>query len=290
LGGIFYIKENIIMDSKFIIINGLTIHYVEKNEQEKNILVFIHGNSGSTQNWYKQINDKLFNNFRLIALDLPGHGKSFRSPDPHSDYSPIGTAEILSKAIIELAASNPFILVGFSYGTNVVAETLNHNVKPKGIILAGSCIIGRNYGLEKVFVQNETPSIFFYNETDERVIENYIIEALSNPTEIDIEILKKGYLDVSPEFKPALFNTVKEGKFSDEVLALSQFNLPVCVIFGNQDKLVQINYLDDLPFPIWKKQIYKFPNVGHWLNMDEPDSFNQIVFEYAEECIKPVHA
>ena len=46
-GGIFYIKENIIMDSKFIEINGLKIHYVENNEQESNIVFFLHGNSGS---------------------------------------------------------------------------------------------------------------------------------------------------------------------------------------------------------------------------------------------------
>lgn len=277
------------MDSKFIDINGLQLHYVERNEQERKILFFIHGNSGSTQNWYKQINDKLFNNFRVIALDLPGHGKSFRSKNPEIDYSPIGTSNILSKAIKSLATTNPYIIIGFSYGTNVLAEMLNQDLRPTGIVLAGSCVIGKDHGMEKVFVENETPSIYFYNEPNQKVVEEYFYNAMSNPSEVDIEVLKEAYLSVSSDFKPALFKTASEGKVSDEIIVLNKSGIPAVVIFGKQDKMVQIDYLDDIPFSVWKDQVYKLPNAGHWVNMEQADIFNQILNEYIVESFKSVH-
>jgi pimeloyl-ACP methyl ester carboxylesterase len=278
------------MDSKFIDINGLTIHYVEKNAQENNTLFFIHGNSGFYQIWHKQLGSELFNNYKLIAIDLPGHGKSSDSKVPELDYSPLNTATILSQIIKSLAKTNPYILIGFSYGTNVVVEMLKHELIPKGLVLAGSCVLGKGYGMERVFVQGQHPSILFYNEPDKDIVEKWFSEELVSASKYDIKTLLDGYLKVSSDFKPALFKTAVEGQISDEILALKELNVPVCLIFGAEDKLIHIDYLDSFPFPIWNAQIYKLPNAGHWVNMDNPNIFNQIVFEYAQENFKSSHA
>src|SRR5215203_771890 len=116
------------MKNGLVEVDGLHIYYVEKNKEGKATIFFIHGNSGSSRMWHKQVESELFQQYRLIAIDLPGHGKSSASNDPEKDYSPIGTASILFQAIKKLADNNPYILVGFSYGTNVVAEMLLYDV------------------------------------------------------------------------------------------------------------------------------------------------------------------
>ena len=89
----------------------MRLSYYENNTAGPSILFFIHGNSGSGKTWSKQVGDDLLSEYRLIAFDLPGHGRSSHSDHPDDDYSPIGTAKILSEAIKKLAGRQPFILI-----------------------------------------------------------------------------------------------------------------------------------------------------------------------------------
>jgi len=276
------------MKRKFISVGGMELAYLEKSPNAKKTIFFIHGNSGSSRMWRKQFDSGLLGNYRLIAIDLPGHGESAVSSNPENDYSPIDTSKILAEAIKELAVGN-YALVGFSYGTNLVAEMLRNDINPSGIIFSGACVLGENYGMEKVFVQNNVPSIFSYNETDNEIVTNFLHDSIHSANIEDIGNFIADYLNVSPDFKPALFKTAAEGKISDEILALRESNNPACVIFGKEDKLVNIDYLDSLPFPVWKNQIFKLPGAGHWVNIDTPDAFNQIVSEYAEEVFTQAH-
>jgi pimeloyl-ACP methyl ester carboxylesterase len=275
---------------KTLNINGIELSYLEKNENSNEIVFFIHGNSCSSRMWQKQFESELLLKYRLIAIDLPGHGLSSTSKNPFEDYSPIGTAKILSKAIREISHGNPSLLVGFSYGSNLTAEVTKFDLNPVGIVLLGSCVLGEGYGLDKIFVQNNTPSIFLYNEANESIVSDFLNKAISHGNEEDIRNSIEDYLIVSTDFKPALFKTVAEGKISDEIKILQQLNISVCVIFGMEDNLININYLDDTPFPIWRNTIYKFSGAGHWVNIENADKFNQILSEYLTDMFTVNHA
>lgn len=274
------------MKQKFLEIGQGKISYYEANENARCTLFFIHGNSGSSLMWSKQFSGSLREDYRLVAIDLPGHGDSFHSKNPIEDYSPLGTAKILSSVITYLATNNQFILIGFSYGTNLIAEMINYGIRPGGIVLIGSCVLGNNHGMGKVFLQNEQPSIFFYNENDRKVIERWFFANLIKPDKNDFQNVKNGYLKVSPEFKPVLFKAAGEGNLSDEIQLLHQLNIPVLILFGVRDGLVNINYLDDFPFPVWQNHIYKLSDAGHWVNIDEAEEFNSIVSNYVQKMFK----
>jgi pimeloyl-ACP methyl ester carboxylesterase len=278
------------MEGSFVEIEDLKIHYLEKNKEAKATIFFIHGNSGSSRMWQQQLNAPLLQQYRMVAIDLPGHGKSSGSNNPEKDYSPIGTAKILSQVVNELAANKPFILVGFSYGTNVIAEMLAYGVAPSGVVMIGSCVMGENYGMEKIFIQHNSPSIFFYNETDQKNVSLFLHEQMKLADETDIQNSIEDYLNVSPDFKAALFKTAAEGKISDEIKAIQNLNIPVCIIFGKEDKMINVNYLNDLPFTVWQDMIYKISDAGHWANVDNPETVNQLIFNYAAERLIPDHA
>jgi pimeloyl-ACP methyl ester carboxylesterase len=251
------------------------------NENASQTLFFIHGNSGSSLMWSKQFSSELKRQYRLIAIDLPGHGKSFHSQKPEDDYSPLGTAAILIKVVKMLVRNESFILVGFSYGTNVLAETLN-SIMPKGIVLLSPCVLGKNHPLEDVFVKTEAPSIFFYNETNTDVIQNWFSRNLFAGDPHQFQQLISDYEAVDPEFKPSLFKAAADGKVSDEIVAIEESTIDVCVVFGKKDPLVNVNYLDDIPFTTWNHRLYKVSEAGHWLNVEQPDAFNDVVSRYAE--------
>ena len=274
------------MNEKFISVNGMSIAYIEKNPSASETIFFIHGNSGSSRCWHRQFESELLNNYRLIAIDLPGHGQSDWSNNPSEDYSPLGTAKCLVKVIGDLENSKPFILAGFSYGTNVVAEMLEYELKPRGIVLIANCVVGKDHGLDKIFKNTVSPSIFFYNETNKELVKDSIANSLFVATESEVENLTEDYLTVSPDFKPALFTSAGEGKISDEIVALKKLNVPVLTIFGTQDAVVNVDYLDDFPFPIWRDHIYKLSPAGHYTNIDSAEEVNRLLSEYTRAILQ----
>jgi pimeloyl-ACP methyl ester carboxylesterase len=274
------------MKQHFITVNDLQIAYYEKHPGNEKAIIFIHGNSCSSRMWQKQFESEKLNQYLLMAIDLPGHGKSSASKKPFEDYSPINTAAIIATVIKQLIAKKDFILVGFSYGSNLVAEMLLHDLHPEGIVITGSSVFGENIGLDKIFMPSEKTSIFLYNEPNEKAVNDFLAEQIHTDNKQYLTNSIADYLGVTPDFKPALFKAAGEGKVTDEIKTLSNSKIPVCVIFGAEDKLVNINYLDSMPFTVWRSQIYKIPGAGHWVNIDAADIFNQTILEYATERLQ----
>lgn len=87
-------------------------------EFPKRTILFLHGFGGQSLQWKYQLQQFSFEN-RVIALDLRGHG---RSDKPSSSYSMEEIQADLRSAINSLNISDPFILIGHSFGGAVAAE------------------------------------------------------------------------------------------------------------------------------------------------------------------------
>lgn len=275
------------MEVKFVDIGGLRLTYLEKNPHNSQTVFFIHGNSGSHRTWRKQFVGNIFNNYRLIAFDLPGCGQSLIGQGLRWDYSPKATGEVMAEAIRQLSGDKEFVLVGFSYGSNVWAETLNYDLYPKGISFLASCVIGNGCGLDKVFVPGD--SIFFHDELEVEIVKKYFSEILVSKDEEDICVLKEDFFLAKPPFRSALIKSAGEGKLSDELALLKKQDIPVQIVFGQEDKLLQIDYLNNLPFNTWRNIIYKLPFAGHYVQIDQIDEFNRLLAEYLDERFTAGH-
>lgn len=270
---------------KSINVEGISIAYVEKHPAASHILYFIHGNSGSSGTWEKQLSDPLLEAYHLIAFDLPGHGDSSHSAKPDVDYSPLGTAKILARAIIELSGLKPYILIGFSYGTNLIAEILGHNVTPKGICMIGMCCIGEQCPMENVFKRGEQPSVFFYNEDNREMVYDFIEQCLFDKA--DAIMLTENYFRTDTRFRLALMQTAANGQLTDEIATLQKYTVPLCMIFGKHDNLINAAYLDDSGLPFWRNKINFIEIAGHFVQLDKPKAVTQILINYANEVFIP---
>ena len=79
------------MNQEFITIDKQKIAYYD-NKVNNQALVFVHGNSLSSETFLHQLKDEKFNNSerfrnRLIALYLPSQGNSFITEEPEKIYS-----------------------------------------------------------------------------------------------------------------------------------------------------------------------------------------------------------
>jgi non-heme chloroperoxidase len=105
--------------------DGVRLHVREAGRAEGPPLLFIHGFSFSHLAWRRQLEGPLADEFRLLALDLRGHGMSGR-PDGHAAYGDGRLwAEDVASVIAALRLERP-VLVPWSYGGLVVGDYLRH--------------------------------------------------------------------------------------------------------------------------------------------------------------------
>ena len=65
---------------RFATVNGLRLHYLERGTADKPTLIIVHGNERHAHT-FDHIADELTRDYRVIAIDMRGHGDSGWSPD-----------------------------------------------------------------------------------------------------------------------------------------------------------------------------------------------------------------
>src|SRR6185503_2679401 len=116
---------------KFIDIDGSRIHYVDKGSGAP--IVMIHGLDAQLRHLTHSMVDLLANDYRVIAIDMPGAGNSTRAKGQSAALAT--QAEIVVKLIQKLDLKPP-LLVGHSMGGAVsLAVALDHPDLVRGLVL-----------------------------------------------------------------------------------------------------------------------------------------------------------
>jgi pimeloyl-ACP methyl ester carboxylesterase len=143
LAGIFLVKRDlpaVEVDAKYSnaasrflsLPSGARIHYRDQGNPDGPPVVLIHGSNASLHAWEPWV-AILGDDYRIVTLDLPGHGLTGRVPD--DDY---GTEAFVAtvKAVVESTGLSRFVLGGNSMGGGVTWQyALRHPDDVQAMIL-----------------------------------------------------------------------------------------------------------------------------------------------------------
>jgi pimeloyl-ACP methyl ester carboxylesterase len=107
-------------EDKYLDANGVKIRYIDTGRGEA--IVLLHGGTSNLESWTTRgVVDNLAKDFRVIAFDARGHGKSDSPHDPaaYGRQQALDVVRILDALKIERAH-----IVGFSLGSSTVAQLL----------------------------------------------------------------------------------------------------------------------------------------------------------------------
>jgi pimeloyl-ACP methyl ester carboxylesterase len=107
-------------EDKYLDANGVKIRYIDTGRGEA--IVLLHGGTSNLESWTTRgVVDNLAKDFRVIAFDARGHGKSDSPHDPaaYGRQQALDVVRILDALNIERAH-----IVGFSLGSSTVAQLL----------------------------------------------------------------------------------------------------------------------------------------------------------------------
>src|SRR6266852_9010089 len=102
---------------------GIQLHLVETGNSSGRPIIFIHGFSQCWLAWNRQMSSDLADDYRLVAMDMRGHGLSDKPREGYADSRL--WADDVNAVIKTLNLDHP-ILCGWSYGPLVILDYLRH--------------------------------------------------------------------------------------------------------------------------------------------------------------------
>jgi pimeloyl-ACP methyl ester carboxylesterase len=253
---------------------GVQLHVVETGNPRGRPIVFIHGFSQSWLAWSRQLDSDLASEYRLVALDLRGHGRSDKPEVGYTDSSL--WADDLSAVIRALELHQP-VVCGWSYGPLVILDYIRHYGEDG---LGGISFVG---GISKLgsheamaVLSPEIRSLvpgFFATDVQESVrsLESLVGLFFTRPTSADELYQMLGYnVAVPPFVRQALFSRAFD---NDDVL--SSIRKPVLLTHGAQDAIVDPCVVDQHKAVMPHAQVRVLPNAGHAAFWDDAPGFNR---------------
>lgn len=137
--------------SRFAVLDGTRIHYKSLGTGRIGV-VLVHGWASDHTVWRSQM-PVLDGRARVVAVDLPGHG---RSDKPNRAYSMEFFARAVN-AVVEAAQVDHVVLVGHSMGTPITREFYRrYRTKVKGIVVVDGAL--KPPGLDSAAIERAVQS------------------------------------------------------------------------------------------------------------------------------------
>lgn len=258
----------------FLADNNLKISYLDINSDKKNALVFIHGNSHAKNSFQAQLDNPKLQNYRLIAIDLPGHGDS----DQASEYSLPLYADVVKQLIMVLDIDK-VVLVGHSLGGHVALHTLNH-LQADGLFIYGTPMLKSPIDFS-IFLPNEKAVALQKEENSAEEIENLLTEF--NYEGSARELARQNFLKTDSKVRTGILGSVVNGNYSDENVLLGQYSGKLKVLVSLQENLVNNTYIEEVLFGLENSEVILTISAGHIPHVQKEDEFNSILLNFAEE-------
>ncbi len=251
--------------------NGLYYFLHEATQPETPPLLLIHGAGGSHLHWSPEI--RRLNGFKVIAIDLPGHGKSEgigRQSIP--DY-----VEAVQEFMDEMDLSAA-VLAGHSMGSAVALQlALDAPERALGLVMVSG---GSRLRVNASILENAANPATFPLAV--KNINEWAFSANADPRLRELAAAR-----MEKETRP----TVLHGDF----LACNAFNaserleeikIPTLIICGTDDKMTPLRHSQALHEEIAGSKLVSVENAGHMIGLEKPHEVAEAIEAFIDSLPK----
>jgi non-heme chloroperoxidase len=264
---------------------GTRLHVVEAGEPHAPSILFLHGCSQSWLSWDRQLRSELARRYRLVAMDLRGHGASERPSDGYDD-SRLWAAD-LDAAIRELELDRP-ILCGWSYGPIVILDYIRHYGEERigGIHLVGAVTKLGSEAAAAVLTPEFlalVPGLFSTDVAESvRGLESLLRLCFAHEPDASDRYTMLGFgVSVPPFVRQALLTRVVD---NDDILPT--IAKPVLITHGALDAVVRPEAVAQHRAGVPHAQVHIVPDAGHAPFWDDAAAFNRRLGAFCEEVAR----
>ncbi|KMJ43595.1 alpha/beta hydrolase [Xenorhabdus khoisanae] len=250
-------------------------------------VLLIHGNSSCKEIFRHQINylkgNYLKGKYRVLALDLPGHGASSNASEPRQAYSMPSYARTIIE-VLEKLGINRVVVFGWSLGGHIGLEMLALCPKMVGLMICGTPPVA--IGADNValgFKPCEHMGLAGKADFTEEDIKHFAYETcgVNAPHE---SFLIEAVARTDGLTRQYMFEAFLSSQATDQKLLAETSEIPLAIVNGAGDPFINIDYINGLNYRnLWKNQVFNLANVDHAPFWEAPEVFNPILAEFLND-------
>ncbi|QJP17589.1 alpha/beta hydrolase [Starkeya sp. ORNL1] len=243
-------------------------------------VLLIHGNSSCKEVFLRQLESPAATRYRMIAMDLPGHGDSTDATDERA-YTIPGYAETALNVLEAMGASNAAVL-GWSLGGHVGLEMLARRPNLKGLMIVGAPPYAHGFlGMMRAFQVNL--SLLLATRAKLSLMEARRFARTSLGAAYDpifLDVVRR--TDVRA--RPALYRGMMRADGADQKQIAEHASAPIAVLNGSEEPFARLDYLAELAYgDLWDGQCHVIEGAGHAPFLERPGAFNPIFERFLDE-------
>jgi len=269
-------------DSKFIEVNGINVHYKIYGQGEP-VFILMHGFGASLFSWH-QVTAPLAQYGTVIAYDRPAFGLTERPMEWEGEnpYSQESQIELVIGLMDELNVEQAILVGNSAGGTLAMLTALKYPERVQSLILADPAVYSGGGAPAWIRPLLGTPQMRHVGPLVARQFQTRgkeMVElAWHDPSKITTEIIE-GYQKplLVEDWDKVLWELTIASSESDLADRLNDFNMPVLVITGDDDRIVpteeSIRLASDLP----NAELVIIEESGHLPHEEQPEEFMKAV-------------
>lgn len=229
-------------------------------DTSKMVLLFIHGSGGDSEDWRAQL-DQLTMPEAVIALDLPGHGKS----DPPGEESVSSYAHWVEQFVVGLRLER-VVLIGCSLGSAItqwIALQPQSWLVAIGLVGAGARLRVHPSMLDGL-IKKPTEAL--------QLLSDYCLSKSSSA--LLRRSIEEKYRHSDPQI---VHGDLAACDLFDVMDNVQKISVPTLIVVGQDDVLTPVKYSEFLNSKIQGSNLVIIPNAGHLVMMEQPNDFNMAV-------------
>ncbi|MEM7573964.1 MAG: alpha/beta hydrolase [Bacteroidota bacterium] len=279
------VKEITISDS-------ISVAYIDegpRRSQEQPVLLFVHGLGSNLKAWNKNI-EVLRKDYRCIAVDLPGYGRSSQG-----DY--LFTMDFFARSLAEFIQQlqlERVVLIGHSMGGQICMHLAIDNLVPLEKLILVAPAGFETFSLEEVawFSAVLTPAVV-QATTEEQIVHNFEINFVNMPDDARFMIEDRMELRASEAYTAycEMIPKCVKGMLAAPVFdRLGEIEEACLVFYGTQDQLIpnRILHPDLRVETVAQTGLERLPNAhlellpeaGHFVQWEATEAMNESILRF----------
>lgn len=233
-------------------------------------VLLLHGHSSCKEVFHFQVHGDLGRRYRMLALDLPGHGQSDDAADPAATYSVPGYADAACQALAGLGIARAAV-IGWSLGGHVGIE-----------------MIGRFPGLAGVMAIGTPPvdTLASQETWSEAEVVAYVGEKYPAATPL-LPVLLQAARRADGRARSGVFQALLKGPGWDQCLVAETSAVPLAMVCGEFDASVnpasppQAGYAN-----LWRGEVLAMAGLGPAPFLEAPERFDFICGQFLDDALR----
>ena len=266
------------MQRRLIQVDGLRLEVIESRPTGQTVFL-IHDGSSSAETFLPLINSPLGYVYRLVAISLPGHGRSDAGNVPEETYSIPALARVIQRAIAKFKVDDEYVLVGHGVGGHVLTHALPFLSDASGLVLVSAPPVSASTwsSTHRPFPAAGT---FFKGELNPTEID-LLAKALIGPASTDASLLDQQWTAIATtdrDFRPTLGASIAAGNLANEQTILLASPVPVAFVWGTEDQFTSPTAHENVNTGRWLHDgKYMLWHSGHCPYLDQMRQFSSLM-------------